>query len=182
MFACAPAHAQVKFQWTGVESGTGAPWPAMPVAANTKTLIVPGPVPVRHGAAQLLTLTATIEGAPPGASASVNVAVAAVGSPLVAAIKGPSDFKAAATAIISAAGSYDPDGAGVNRQRGQHKTLVRGRPALQLMVSPMANCAQRFTRTATQTSWASSRCATSGRAPGMTAGPALVPTAVARSA
>jgi hypothetical protein len=102
---------QVLFSWSGRDAATSAPWPAVPAGSSQKTLLVPGPVPAaRHGARGVVTLTAAIDGADAAGAASASVVVVAVGSPLVAALKGPSDFREAATVVLSAADSYDPDG------------------------------------------------------------------------
>lgn len=97
---------QVNFKWSGVDQ-TGADWPT--ATSTQKTLLVPGPVQVHNGDKHAVTLSAWIEGAQ-GTSSTATVNLRAVGSPLVAVLKGPSDFKQAATIVLNAANSYDPDG------------------------------------------------------------------------
>lgn len=118
---------QVNFAWSAVDAATGAAWQALTGSNSArKDMIIPGPVPARHGTRHNLTLTASIEGAGAGLAASIQVGVTALGSPLVAAVKGPSDFKRVATVVISAAGSYDPDG-GAGQARISSKGRGRGR-------------------------------------------------------
>jgi len=102
--------AKVLFRWTGKDAATEAPWDAIPAAATQKTLIVPGPVGARHNQRHTVTLSASIEGASAEMASTATVTVQALGSPLVASLRGPSDFKARATLVLSAADSYDPDG------------------------------------------------------------------------
>ena len=106
------AGTQVLLRWTGADAVTSAPWIVVPATATSKTLVVPeyGPVPVKHGARHKVTLTASIEGRDANLAATAHMWVEAVGSPLVAALKGASDYKANRQLLLSASGSYDPDG------------------------------------------------------------------------
>lgn len=112
---CDPPHfdTQVLFRCSCVDANTSAPWIVVPATATSKTLVVPefgGSVPVKHGARHKLTLTASIQGGDPNLAATANLWVEAVGPPLVAALKGASNYKANRQLVLSASGSYDPDG------------------------------------------------------------------------
>lgn len=117
MQACSWPHAssspptQVAYRWAATNTATNATWAAVE-ATRPRLTVAPAAVRlsgVRHGDSHLLQLQAALNG---GAFSPVaSLTVTAEGSPLVAALRGPSDFRAAATAVISAAGSSDPDGA-----------------------------------------------------------------------
>lgn len=103
--------AAVTFSWAGDDAETrSVPWAALASAPRTDrpTLMLPGPVRARHGDAHVLTLSAAVQGGGPPATASVRVV--AEGSPLVAALKGPSDYRVSSVALLSASDSFDPDG------------------------------------------------------------------------
>lgn len=103
--------AAVNYSWTAADAASGAAWAALGDAATDRpTLLLPGPVHARHGDTHRLTLTAAVAGG--GQPVSATVTVVAEGSPLVAALKGPSDYRSSAVAVLSATDSYDPDGEG----------------------------------------------------------------------
>ncbi|KAI8464953.1 MAG: hypothetical protein J3K34DRAFT_489498 [Monoraphidium minutum] len=101
---------EVTYAWDSESAKYDPAVAAVPTKAS-KTLIMPGPLAgFVDGDAGVITLTAGItdkDGDDQSSTAS-SISVVARASPLVAAVKGPSDFSEAAAIVISAAGSFDP--------------------------------------------------------------------------
>lgn len=103
-------------------------WGGIPAAASRlKDLVLPAPLPVEAGQTYRLRLTSAFEGS--DARATADVALLALGSPLLVRLSGPSgDVKADRDIVLDASRSLDPDDPTVRRgsARCQH---VRARGA-----------------------------------------------------
>lgn len=95
---------QVVYSWTSLDG-----WAAVPANYQLKDLVIPGPVPgVSAGEQKTVQLAVSFENS--AVVARSNVTLEAVGSALVARLKGPSgEVPNTRTIVLSAAGSFDPD-------------------------------------------------------------------------
>lgn len=104
----------VDYQWTGTKNDFDrTSWSAFPAAAAVRdsTLVVPGPLPnTFDGERYVVTLTAEYGDDGNENAATLEVTLVAQASDLLAAIDGPSSVAADKPIVLSAAGSYDPDG------------------------------------------------------------------------
>jgi hypothetical protein len=172
---------QVLFEWSAVDADTNSTWSAVPTTATQKTLIVPGPVLVKHGQRHTLTLKASIQGADDNLAATTTVTVQAMRSPLAASLKGPSDFRAASTLVLSAADSFDPDGglSDVVFVQGASSVCCSGLLAASVTLPQPTFLLHHLSAFVPQTCRLLSPCALTGPAPATTACPASAAAAAA---
>jgi hypothetical protein len=95
---------QVNYKWESLDG-----WSAIPAdGVAAKDLVLPPPVPAEAGHTYGLRLTASFQGAASSA-ATADVALTAVASPLVVSLVGPSGDTTAASVVLDASNSFDPD-------------------------------------------------------------------------
>jgi hypothetical protein len=99
---------QVMYSWASSSNSWNNT--VVPGGYNSKTLIIPGPVPaVQDGDLRFVTLTAFLKNHNT-TQVVIPITLTAVGTPLVAALKAPSgDVKSTATIRLNASASSDPD-------------------------------------------------------------------------
>jgi hypothetical protein len=98
---------QVEYTWESIDTPT--PWAAIPANYKRKDLVIAAPVPaVTAGDTRKLRLRAKFVGS--SLESTAEVTVVAIGSPLVADLKGPSgDIKNDRTIVLDGGKSVDPD-------------------------------------------------------------------------
>lgn len=105
-------HLQVEYTWESIDD---TPWAAVPANYKRKDLVIAAPVPgVAAGDSKKLRLRAKFVGS--SLESTAEVTLLAIGSPLVAALKGPSgDIKNDRTIVLDGSKSFDPDDPNGNR-------------------------------------------------------------------
>lgn len=97
---------QVEFSWESLDSDLALP----PRAARQKDLVLPPPVAATPGMTYRMRLRARFAGSQPELASESDVMLYAVGSPLVAELRGPAgDVRSDRTIVLDASASRDPD-------------------------------------------------------------------------
>jgi hypothetical protein len=105
-------HLQVEYAWESIDD---TPWAAVPANYKRKDLVIAAPVPgITAGDTKKLRLRAKFVGS--SLESTAEVTLVAIGSPLIADLKGPSrDIRNDRTIVLDGSKSVDPDDPNGNR-------------------------------------------------------------------